>query len=160
MAIYLDDKSVAGLLDMPSCISALEEMFREKAEGHASNEPRRRVPFQGRRFMMMFGAMDRKGYLAYKAYGAGKGQDVVLYKGGQGIVAFVAPAKERAAIFSTYFVIVYVAGGGSAITLGIFAKQYGLHSSTITYTILASILAVSTALLTARTTIARRSDDD
>ncbi len=84
----------------------------------------------------------------------------LAYLGGQGIVAFVAPAKERAAIFSTYFVIVYVAGGGSAITLGIFAKQYGLHSSTITYTILASILAVSTALLTARTTIARRSDDD
>ncbi len=89
MAIFLDDKSVAGLLDMPSCIAALEEMFREKAEGHASNQPRRRVPFQGRRFMMMFGAMDRKAYLAFKAYGAGKGQDVVLYKGGEGIVAFI-----------------------------------------------------------------------
>ena len=89
MAIFLDDKSVAGLLDMPSCIGVLEDMFREKAVGHASNQPRRRVPFQGRRFMMMFGAMDNKGYLAFKAYGAGKGQDVVLYKAGEGIVAFI-----------------------------------------------------------------------
>ena len=89
MAIFLDDASVAGLLDMPSCIQALEEAFKEKAAGFAANQPRRRVPFQGRRFMMMFGSMDRKGYLAFKAYGAGKGQDTVLYKAGQGIVAFI-----------------------------------------------------------------------
>lgn len=89
MAIFLDDTSVAGLLDMPSCIQALEEAFKEKAEGFAANQPRRRVPFQGRRFMMMFGSMDRKGYLAFKAYGVGKGQDVMLYKADEGIVCFL-----------------------------------------------------------------------
>jgi len=93
VAIFLDDASVAGLLDMPSCIQALEEAFKDKAQGYAANQPRRRVPFQGRRFMMMFGSMDRKGYLAFKAYGAGKGQDVVLYKAGQGIVAFIRSGK-------------------------------------------------------------------
>ncbi len=93
MAIFLDEAAVDGLLDMPSCIRVLEEAFKEKAEGFAANEPRRRVPFNGRRFMMMFCSMDRKGYLAFKAYGAGKGQDVVLYKKGEGIVAFIRSGR-------------------------------------------------------------------
>jgi alanine dehydrogenase len=89
VAIYLDDAQVNGLLDMESCISAVEEAFREKAEGTAANQPRRRVPFNGRRYMMMFGGMNKRGYLAFKAYGVGKGQDVGLYKQGEGLVAFI-----------------------------------------------------------------------
>jgi alanine dehydrogenase len=87
MAIYLDENHVAELLDMESCIRVLEEAFRDKAEGEASNLPRRRLPLQGKRFMIMTSAMSRRGYAGYKAYGVGRGQDVVLYKANEGIVA-------------------------------------------------------------------------
>jgi ornithine cyclodeaminase/alanine dehydrogenase len=89
MAIFLDDAQVDQLLDMESCLRVVEEAFREKADGQASNLPRRRLPFQGRRFMIMTGAMSRRGYAGYKAYGVGRGQDVVLYKAGEGIVAIL-----------------------------------------------------------------------
>jgi alanine dehydrogenase len=89
VAIFIDEPHVADLLDMESCIAALEEAFREKAEGAAANLPRRRLPFQGRRFHLMAGSMQGRGYLGFKAYGAARGQDVVLYKAGEGIVAFV-----------------------------------------------------------------------
>ena len=89
MAIFLDELQVAELLDMESCIAALEEAFRDKAEGAAANQPRRRLPFQGRRFHLMAASMPRKGYLGFKAYGAARGQDVVLYKAGEGMVAFL-----------------------------------------------------------------------
>ena len=89
MAIFLDEAQVAELLDMPSCLRVVEEAFCEKAEGEASNLPRRRLPFQGRRFMIMTSAMSRKGYAGYKAYGVGRGQDMVLYKAGEGLVAIL-----------------------------------------------------------------------
>jgi len=93
VAIFLDEAQVAELLDMESCIAALEEMWREKAVGEAANLPRRRIPFQGRRFMMMAGGMSRKGYLASKSYGVGKGQDTILYKAGEGLVAFIRSSR-------------------------------------------------------------------
>ena len=93
MAIFLDEAQVAELLDMASCMKALEEAFREKAAGTGSNLPRRRLPFQGRRFMMMAGGLSRKGYLASKSYGAGKGQDTILYKQGDGLVAFIRSSR-------------------------------------------------------------------
>src|SRR5207249_4197469 len=79
--------------DMDSCIAALEAAFRDKAVGDASILPRRRLPFQGRRFHLMAASMPRTGYLGFKAYGAARGQDVVLYKGGEGIVAFMRSGK-------------------------------------------------------------------
>ena len=93
MAIFLDETQVGDLLDMPSCIGVLEDAFREKADGFAAIQPRRRLPFQGRRFHLMAASMTRKGYLGFKAYGAAKGQDVVLYKEGEGIVAFLRSGK-------------------------------------------------------------------
>jgi alanine dehydrogenase len=93
LAIFLDEAQVTELLDMPSCIAALEEMFREKAMGEGANLPRRRIPFQGRRYMVMAGSLSRKGYLASKAYGVGKGQDTILYKAGEGLVAFIRSSR-------------------------------------------------------------------
>jgi len=93
MAIFLDEAQVGELLDMESCIAALEEAFRDKAEGQAAIQPRRRLPFQGRRFHLMAASMPRKGYLGFKAYGAARGQDVVLYKAGEGMVAFMRSGK-------------------------------------------------------------------
>ena len=93
MAIFLDEPQVAELLDMDSCIAALDEAFREKAVGSAANLARRRLPFQGRRFHLMAGSMQARGYLGFKAYGAARGQDVMLYKAGEGIVAFLRSGK-------------------------------------------------------------------
>jgi alanine dehydrogenase len=93
VALFLDEAQVAELLDMDSCLRVVEEAFREKAEGEASNLPRRRLPFRGRRFMIMSGAMSRKGYAGCKAYGVGRGQDMVLYKAGEGIVALLRSRK-------------------------------------------------------------------
>jgi ornithine cyclodeaminase/alanine dehydrogenase-like protein (mu-crystallin family) len=93
VAIFLDEAQVSDLLDMPSCMQALEEAFREKAQGEGANLPRRRLPLQGRRFMMMAGSLSRKGYLASKSYGVSKGQDTVLYKAGEGLVAFIRSGR-------------------------------------------------------------------
>jgi MFS family permease len=79
----------------------------------------------------------------------GLGQGLV-YLGGQGIVARVAPAAERAGLFSTYFVIVYWTGGGTAIALGVAANHWGLHWPTIVYTALAAGVALSTAVVVRR----------
>src|SRR2546429_1993384 len=78
---------------MPSCIAALEDAFREEAAGRAAIQPRRRLPFQGRRFHLMSASMPRIGYLGFKAYGAARGQDVVLYKAGEGMVAFLRSGR-------------------------------------------------------------------
>jgi len=93
VAIYLDEKQVDELLDMESCLAALEAGFREKAFGYAANQPRRRLPFQGRRFHLMSASLQESGYLGFKAYGAGRGQDVVLYKQGEGLVAFLRSGR-------------------------------------------------------------------
>lgn len=89
MTLFLDEAQVTELLDMPSCIQALDEAFRDKAEGLASNHPRRRIPAQKGRFIVMAATMSRTGYCAIKAYGAGRGQDVLLYKMGTGLVAII-----------------------------------------------------------------------
>jgi alanine dehydrogenase len=93
MAIFLDEQHVGELLDVESCIAALDEAFRDKAVGDATILPRRRLPFQGRRFHLMAASMPEKGYLGFKAYGAARGQDVVLYKAGEGMVAFMRSGK-------------------------------------------------------------------
>jgi ornithine cyclodeaminase/alanine dehydrogenase len=93
MAIFLDEQQIGELLDMDSCITALEEAFRDKAAGDATIQPRRRLPFQGRRFHLMAASMTRKGYLGFKAYGAARGQDVVLYRAGEGMVAFMRSGR-------------------------------------------------------------------
>ncbi len=93
MAIFLDENQVHELLDMESCLTALEAAFREKAYGDAANQPRRRLPFQGRRFHLMSASMQQSGYLGFKAYGASRGQDVVLYKQGEGLVAFIRSGR-------------------------------------------------------------------
>ena len=78
-AIYLDDEQVASLLDMPSCIAALEEAFREEAAGRAAIQPRRRLPFQGRRFHLMAASMPEKGVLGFKAYGAAQDDNIFKF---------------------------------------------------------------------------------
>jgi MFS family permease len=61
------------------------------------------------------------GLIVVGALVGGLGQGLA-YLGGQGIVARVAPTRERAAVLSTYFVIIDVSGGTTAITPGLAAK--------------------------------------
>jgi ornithine cyclodeaminase/alanine dehydrogenase-like protein (mu-crystallin family) len=93
MAIFLDEAQVTELLDMASCIGLLEEAFKDKAEGEASNLPRRRLPFRGGRFMIMASTMSRQGWYGHKVYGVGHGHEMVLYKAGEGIVAILAARR-------------------------------------------------------------------
>lgn len=93
MALFLDEAQVTELLDMPSCIAAVEEAFRDKAEGLAANQPRRRIPVDGRRFIVMAGTMSRSGWCAIKAYGAGRSMDVFLYRLGEGLVAVMHASR-------------------------------------------------------------------
>ncbi len=93
MAIFLDEQQVGELIDMESCIAALQEAFRDKAVGDGAILPRRRLPFQGRRFHLMAATMPKRGYLGFKAYGAARGQDVVLYKANEGMVAFIRSGR-------------------------------------------------------------------
>ena len=98
MVLFLDEAQVTDLLDMPSCIDALDAAFRDKAEGLASNQGRRRIPVAGRRFIVMAGTMTQSttpqgGWCAIKAYGVGRSMDVFLYKAGEGLVAVMHASR-------------------------------------------------------------------
>lgn len=93
MAIFINDHEVDQLLDMPSCLAALEEAFRQRAQGEAMNLPRRRIPFAGRQLHLMPASLPGIGYAGFKAYGLGQGQDVVLYAPGEGLVAVIRSGR-------------------------------------------------------------------
>ena len=93
MTLFLDEAQVTELLDMPSCIRAVEDAFKDKAEGLASNQPRRRIPIAGKRFIFMGATMSRTGWCAIKAYGAGRNMEVYLYKMGEGLTAIMRAAR-------------------------------------------------------------------
>lgn len=89
MSILLEEEQVRELLDMSTCISALEQAFRDKSEGLAPILPRRRLPILQQRFIVMAGALSKTGYGAVKAYGIGEHQDTLLYKVEEGLVAVI-----------------------------------------------------------------------
>jgi ornithine cyclodeaminase/alanine dehydrogenase len=93
MAIFINDQEVNQLLDMPSCVDALEEAFRQRGLGEAMNLPRRRIPFAGRQLHLMPASVPGIGYAGFKAYGLGQGQDVVLYAPGEGLVAIIRSGR-------------------------------------------------------------------
>ena len=95
MAIFIDEAQVTELLDMASCIDVLERAFKDKAEGEASNLPRRRLPFRGARFMIMASTMSRQGWYGHKVYGVGRGHEIVLYS------HFSSPGSVSGLIAST-----------------------------------------------------------
>lgn len=93
MAIFINDQEVDQLLDMPSCLAAVEEAFRQRAAGEAMNLPRRRLPFGGRQLHIMPASVPGIGFAGFKAYGLGQGQDVVLYAPGEGLVAIIRSGR-------------------------------------------------------------------
>ena len=67
-AIFLTEDHVRELLDMPSAIEAVEELFRELASGRAKNVPRQRV--QGGKMLLhtMSGVCEYLGVGGWKVY--------------------------------------------------------------------------------------------
>ncbi|HBH52061.1 MAG TPA: ornithine cyclodeaminase [Planctomycetaceae bacterium] len=67
-ALYLTEADVRDLLDMEIALSAVEEAFRQLAQGRAQNEPRARV--RGDRIMLhsMSASADYLGVVGWKCY--------------------------------------------------------------------------------------------
>ncbi|HUS40489.1 MAG: ornithine cyclodeaminase family protein [Pirellulales bacterium] len=67
-AIYLTEHDVAALADMNLALDAVEEAFRQLAEGGAENQPRRRVRAQGIVLHSMSAAAGYLGCVGWKQY--------------------------------------------------------------------------------------------
>lgn len=76
--------------------------------------------------------------------GLGQG---LTFLAGQSLVELVAPAAIRAEVFGTYLIVVYMSGSAPATVLGFIARQVGLHSAIVGYTIVVASLAASTLVL-------------
>lgn len=75
------------------------------------------------------------------------------YLGGQSLVERAAPAHQRGEVFSTYLVVIYIGGGGSAISLGFAAKEIGLHPAAVAYGLIVGAVTVATAVIAARSSL-------
>ncbi len=102
-------------------------------------------------FALIIGGLltDRFSLFAAGALVGGIGQ-ALTYLGGQSMVELVAPRESRGEIFTTYLVVVYVAGGGTAIGLGVAAREIGLEPAAIGYGAIVCALSIVTGLLSSR----------
>jgi len=89
--LYLTERDVSSLLDMPSAIAALEGAFRAQQAGEARNSPRQRAQYWGSRLNIM-SAGRASGRFAFKAYAGTKAPTVyhlMLYDGEAGLLAII-----------------------------------------------------------------------
>ncbi|MCS6818135.1 MAG: ornithine cyclodeaminase family protein [Blastocatellia bacterium] len=68
MALLLTESDVERLLTMEMALEAVEEAFREQAEGRAINEPRRRLRVPRGTLHLMSAAVLARGVVGFKAY--------------------------------------------------------------------------------------------
>jgi alanine dehydrogenase len=73
LPIYLTEKEVEGFLTMDVALDAVENVFRERGEGRATNKPRYRVPFGNGSLQVMSAAAPGLGVVGVKAYTAARG---------------------------------------------------------------------------------------
>jgi ornithine cyclodeaminase/alanine dehydrogenase-like protein (mu-crystallin family) len=85
--IYLKERDVAELLDMPSAIQALREAFAARARGEAVIVPRTRWEFGDRRLNVMGGGLRSPSRYALKSYGS-SAYHVLLYSQ-EGLLAII-----------------------------------------------------------------------
>jgi len=85
--IYLKEKDVAELLDMPSAIQALRDAFAARARDEAVIVPRTRWSFGDKRLNVMGGGIATPRRYALKSYGSGA-YNVLLYSA-QGLLAII-----------------------------------------------------------------------
>jgi hypothetical protein len=102
-------------------------------------------------FALIIGGLltDRLSLFAAGALVGGVGQ-ALSYLSGQSMVELVAPSESRGEVFTTYLVVVYVAGGGTAIGLGVAARQIGLEPAAIGYAAVVCALALATGTIASR----------
>ena len=84
MPLYLTEDEVGHLLPMPACIEAVEQAFRQWADGRASNRPRARATLRGGMLHSLSAASDDWGRMAAKVYAttrAGARFVVLLFDG-------------------------------------------------------------------------------
>src|SRR3989442_3000077 len=68
MALYLTEEDVGRLLTMEACVEAVEQAFRQWAEGRADNRPRARAIVRGAVLHALAAGSDVSGRLAAKVY--------------------------------------------------------------------------------------------
>ncbi len=68
MALYLTEQDVGRLLTMEACVEAVEQAFRQWAEGRADNRPRARATVRGAVLHALAAGSDVWGRLAAKVY--------------------------------------------------------------------------------------------
>jgi ornithine cyclodeaminase/alanine dehydrogenase-like protein (mu-crystallin family) len=68
MTLFLTEREVTDLLDMPSVLDAVEAILRQHAEGKATNRARRRVALEKTGLNVMFAGAPEIGALGVKAY--------------------------------------------------------------------------------------------
>jgi len=71
MALFLTEADVSRLIELPAILTAVEEAFREKGEGRASNRPRHRASLGPVTLHCMNAALPAVGRLGFKAYTTG-----------------------------------------------------------------------------------------
>jgi alanine dehydrogenase len=74
MALFLSNDDVRRLLPMDECITVLEDLFRQEAEGLVENLPRRRIRFGATATTLMGGTV-----LGSNAFGVRHSSVTVLY---------------------------------------------------------------------------------
>jgi ornithine cyclodeaminase/alanine dehydrogenase-like protein (mu-crystallin family) len=90
MTIFLDEKTIVGLVDMKDALEATEEVFREAGRGNVTNVPRVRVPLSEGTLRITAAVLSYRGYYGIKVsstavFGHNAGRVFCLYKetGGQ-----------------------------------------------------------------------------
>src|SRR5436309_14646226 len=68
MALYLTEQDVGRLLTMEACVEAVEQAFRQWADGRADNRPRARATVRGAVLHAVAAGSDVWGRLAAKVY--------------------------------------------------------------------------------------------
>jgi ornithine cyclodeaminase/alanine dehydrogenase-like protein (mu-crystallin family) len=66
MAIFLDEKCIAGLVTMQDALEAVEEVFREQGKGNVQNVPRVRAPVKSGILRITAGVLSYRGFYGVK----------------------------------------------------------------------------------------------
>lgn len=85
MALFLDERCVAGLLTMEDALAAVEEVFGEQGRGRVVNVPRVRAPLKGGVLRITAGVLSYRGLYGIKVsstavFGRNAGRMFSLYR--------------------------------------------------------------------------------
>ncbi len=85
MALFIDERCIAGLLTMDDALAAVEEVFREQGRGGVVNVPRVRAPLKGGVLRITAGILSYRGLYGVKVsstavFGRNAGRMFSLYR--------------------------------------------------------------------------------